>query len=191
MFKARVDRRLGPGSVRIGSASSHLRWPETVVTRRAAPWASTRVSPKGEATTLRCGVVSQKRRHTANCQISDCIWNFHDELCSVATQCCSLALRLGRRRGLETEHWRFLPSSSPALLLHRRRWRFPMPPHPQHNGLDQCRAGEVAVAGRLQVDTAMLRQCGAHLHRMLHRVLRVVHTVVTPGHFVPPGPIVL
>ena len=37
-------------------------------------------------------------------------------------------------------------------------------------------------------DTAVLRPSEAHLHRMRHRVLRAVHTVVTPGRFVPPNP---
>ena len=36
----------------------------------------------------------------------------------------------------------------------------------------------------------MVRPSKTHLHRMLHRVLRVVHTVVTPGRFVPPNPAV-
>ena len=38
---------------------------------------------KGKATTLRCDVVSQKQRRTADCQISDCIGNFHDPLWGV------------------------------------------------------------------------------------------------------------
>ena len=33
----------------------------------------------------------------------------------------------------------------------------------------------------------MLCPSGAHLHRMLDRVLRAIHTVVTPGRFVPPN----
>ena len=34
----------------------------------------------------------------------------------------------------------------------------------------------------------VLRPSGAHLHRMLHRVLQTVHTVWTPGRLVPPNP---
>ena len=37
------------------------------------------LSHMGETTTLRCGVVSQKRRRTADCQMSYCIGNFHGD----------------------------------------------------------------------------------------------------------------
>ncbi|KAJ8707772.1 hypothetical protein PYW07_011449 [Mythimna separata] len=58
-----------------------------------------------------------------------------------------------------------------------------MPPllAPDH-GLNQGPAREVAAADSLHKDTAVLRPSGAHLFRVLHRVLRAVHTVATPGH---------
>ena len=42
---------------------------------------------KGETTTLCCGVVSQKRRRTADCQMSHYIENYHDALCGVVDFC--------------------------------------------------------------------------------------------------------
>ena len=38
-------------------------------------------------------------------------------------------------------------------------------------------------------DTVVLCPSGARLHRMFYRVLRPVHTVVTPGRFVPLNPV--
>ena len=63
-----------------------------------------------------------------------------------------------------------------------------MPPLPPHHGLNECQAREIAATNDLQEDTVVFRPNGAHLHRMLHRVLRAVHTVVTPGHVIPPNP---
>ena len=77
-------------------------------------------------------------------------------------------------------------TNSLALLLRRRRSRLPITPQPPPwHDLDQYRAREVAAADCLLKDTAVLRPSGAHLHPMLHRLLRAVHTVVTPGRFVP------
>ena len=53
---------------------------------------------------------------------------------------------------------------------------------------NKVRSRDLEAVDRLLEDTVVLRPTGAHLHRMLHRVLRAVHTLVTPGRFIQPNP---
>ena len=100
---------------------------------------------------------------------------------------CRTGRLLGRRRKRRSAaSYSRKRCVSLAWLHRRRRWRLPTPPGhcaSAHDGFHQGRAREFAAADRLDEDTAMLRPSGAHLHRMFHRVLWAVHTVVTPGRF--------
>ncbi|KAJ8713811.1 hypothetical protein PYW08_007431 [Mythimna loreyi] len=80
-----------------------------------------------------------------------------------------------------------------GLLLYKHYWvaeggdRLPFFFATDH-GLNQGPAREVAAADHPHEDTAMLFSSGAHLHRVLQRVLRAGHSVATPGRLFPTNP---